>query len=365
MADEAPGTTYGYEPDYAVPPGATLEEVLERHGMAQADLARRTGLSAKHVNQMIKGAASISPEIALRLERATGVPARIWNSLEAAYQVERSRKQEAAALRADTSWLNELPVSELVNRGWIRARTNAVDQLREVLAFFGVANRDAFNVLWSNVAFRRAHAFESDSGAVAAWLRIGELLASEIPCEPFDRGTFVAALHEARHLTCEQDPAIWVPDLQERCGAAGVAVVIVKEISGSRVNGATRWLAPDLALIQLSFRHRTNDIFWFTFFHEGRHVLQQAKRQVILEDTDTEKDELERDADQFATNFLIPSRYRPLLDNIQTLEDVERVATELRIAPGIVVGRLHHEGLKPWKWGARLKWRYKFTDSAR
>ena len=41
-----------YAPDYALPPGGTLVEVLSERGMSQAELARRAGLSAKHVNQI-------------------------------------------------------------------------------------------------------------------------------------------------------------------------------------------------------------------------------------------------------------------------------------------------------------------------
>ena len=53
-----------YRPDYAVPPGRTLKETLEALGMDQRDLATRTGLSPKHVNQMIQGMAPITQETA-------------------------------------------------------------------------------------------------------------------------------------------------------------------------------------------------------------------------------------------------------------------------------------------------------------
>ena len=37
-----------FSPDFAVAPGETLSELLDDNGMSQAELARRTGLSAKH-----------------------------------------------------------------------------------------------------------------------------------------------------------------------------------------------------------------------------------------------------------------------------------------------------------------------------
>ena len=86
---------FRYEPDYAVPPGETLAEVLEDRGMSQAELARRTGMSAKHINSILKGSASITPDTALKLERVLNIPARIWNALEANYQGHLSRLGEA------------------------------------------------------------------------------------------------------------------------------------------------------------------------------------------------------------------------------------------------------------------------------
>jgi HTH-type transcriptional regulator/antitoxin HigA len=82
---------YHYEPDYAVPPGRTLRETIDTLGIDQRELAARAGLSAKHVNQVIKGIAPITHDTAIRLERVTGVPARMWNNLEANYREQLAR----------------------------------------------------------------------------------------------------------------------------------------------------------------------------------------------------------------------------------------------------------------------------------
>jgi HTH-type transcriptional regulator/antitoxin HigA len=49
------------------------------------------GLSVKHINEVIKGIAPITHDTAICLEQVTGVPARIWNNLEANYQEQRAR----------------------------------------------------------------------------------------------------------------------------------------------------------------------------------------------------------------------------------------------------------------------------------
>src|SRR5262249_9894633 len=81
-------------PDSVVPPGDTLRETLAALDMSQAELSLRTGLSTKHLNQIVQGVAVLSHDTAIALERATGVPARMWNSLEANYRDHLARRRE-------------------------------------------------------------------------------------------------------------------------------------------------------------------------------------------------------------------------------------------------------------------------------
>ena len=81
-----------YLPDYAVPPGEVVNEYLEAYGMTQAELADRTGMAKKTVNQMVNGKAPITPATALKLERVFNRPARFWGNLEREYQETRARQ---------------------------------------------------------------------------------------------------------------------------------------------------------------------------------------------------------------------------------------------------------------------------------
>lgn len=77
-------------------PGATLSARLAQIGMRQTELARRTGLSTKHVNQVIKGAIGVSADIALLLERETGIPSAVWNRLDAQWRDRQARAKTGA-----------------------------------------------------------------------------------------------------------------------------------------------------------------------------------------------------------------------------------------------------------------------------
>ena len=81
-------------PDWASPPGDTLADLLDEQGMTQTELAERLGVTLKHVNRVIKGAATISADLALGLEKVFGASAAFWMTREAHYQEPETRNQE-------------------------------------------------------------------------------------------------------------------------------------------------------------------------------------------------------------------------------------------------------------------------------
>jgi HTH-type transcriptional regulator/antitoxin HigA len=356
-----------YEPDYEVAPGETLRETLSALGMTQVQLAARTGLSLKHVNQIVQGVAPITPETALLLEKATGVKARMWNVLEAAYRERVTREEAREALLKDADWLKRLPVPELKRRGLLPDTNDKATLLDAVCRFFGVADRKRWEQVWRAplASFRQSPSFAADAGAVAAWLRIGEIHAANIDCEPFDSARFRGVLAEALDLTLWDDVSAAADRLVELCASAGVAVVFVGEIGKTRASGAARWLTPTKALIQLSLRHKTDDHLWFSFFHEAAHILLHSKKATFINIGPHEEanDTMEGEANRFAANQLIPRHLQPELALLHTEADVKAFARRIGIAPGIVVGRLQKEELWQWSRGNKLKRRLELVEA--
>jgi len=132
-----------------------------------------------------------------------------------------------------------------------------------------------------------------------------------------------------------------------------VAVVFVPELPRTRVSGATRWLTPTKALIQLSFRYKTADHLWFSFYHEAAHILLHQKRPIYLDLLEGPRETVgpeEKDADAFARHKLIPPdalRRFVSAHAFFSRAAIRGFAQAVDIAPGIVVGRLQHDGLLP------------------
>ncbi len=350
-----------FAPDWLSPPGDTIADVLDERGWSQAEFAQRIGYTPKHVNQLLHGKASISEDTALRLERVLGSTARFWLQREAEYREALARRAEAIALSSESVWLGELPLDDMIRFEWITDyRHNPAAQVGECLSYFGVASVAAWRERYVApiAAYRASKRYARQPGAVAAWLRQGERRAAAINLAPFQRKVFQEKLDELRSLTNEPDPEIFVPKMTDLCASAGVAVVLEPAPHACPVSGAVRWLTPETALLMLSLRYKTNDQLWFPFFHEAGHLLLHGKRLTFLETEGEPGDDDEVEADTFGRDFLIPPARARQLVGMRSEAAVIQFASEIGIAPGIVVDRMQKEGWLPWTHLNGLKVRY-------
>ncbi|MDE3166204.1 MAG: HigA family addiction module antidote protein, partial [Acidobacteriota bacterium] len=116
-----------YNPDFATPPGAQIQEKIQELGMTQTELAERIGRTKKTVNEIVSGKAPIEPETALQLERVLGIPARFWNNAERQYRDQIVRQEERARLERQVERLERFPIQAMCKLGWLPRRTGAVE----------------------------------------------------------------------------------------------------------------------------------------------------------------------------------------------------------------------------------------------
>lgn len=358
-----------FQPDYVSPPGETLLETIEAMGMSQSALAERTGRSKKTINEIIRGKAPITQKIALEFEKVLGVPAGFWNSYESMYREALAREEEREKLAGDVEWLKRFPISEMVRWGWVKGSKDKVELLQRILRFFGIASPEQWpklveSYLSHSVAFRKSEAFTSDPAALVAWLRKGESEADGIECASYNRDKFLNNLMKLRSLTIEP-PEIFLPAVRGICSACGVAVVFTPELPKTRVSGATRWLNPNKAIIQLSLRYKTDDHLWFSFFHEVVHIIRHGKRALFLESVVASvPDKREDEANRIAADILIaPKKLKAFVEmNDFSKKAIMRFASAIGVSPGVAVGRLQHDRILPYTHCNDLKRRFEWSE---
>ncbi|MFP3892041.1 helix-turn-helix domain-containing protein [uncultured Ralstonia sp.] len=363
-----------FAPDWVSPPGDTILDLIEERGWTQSELARRLGYTEKHISQLINGKVPLTDEAALRLERVLGSNAGFWLAREAKYREHCARLEAERAHAGWVPWLDELPIKELMTSGAIpKSRNDAKHKPSLVdacLRFFGVASPDDWRAHYGGmqVAFRRSRAEQSDVGAISSWLRLGEQQAEKQDGPKYDKIRFEKALKAIRRLTHET-PGVFEPQLRQLLLEAGVAFVLVPAIPRAHVSGVARWLSPTRPLIQLSLYGKTNDKFWFTFFHEAAHIVLHAnskeeKKSVFLDDPNAghTTDPQEHEANQWAGDWLIPPEHAAVLSNVRSKEAVRVFARQIGVHPGIVVGRMQHDRLIEPSWMNDLKVSFRFKE---
>jgi len=335
------------------PPGDTIQETINTIGMRQPELAERMGKNIKNVNRIIKGKEPITQNTAIQLERVLGIPSNFWLEREKEYRQELAQIEAEESLAEDIHWLNEFPVRVMQQFKWIPEGRDQIQILKNLLVFFGIATPQQWKEIYIDrsltVAFRLSLAHTNNPGAMSAWLRKGELQAQELKPKQYEKKRFMKVLDEVRILV-QTHPGDFKEKLQSLCSEAGVAVVFTPCLPKAPISGASRWIMnASVPLIQLSCRYKTNDTFWFTFYHEAGHILKHGKKDVFLEDVKGTKadKQKERVADSFASEILLPAkafkklRVEPVFDDSIVCE----YAKEFKTHPAIVAGQLEHEGL--------------------
>lgn len=352
-----------FTPDWALPPGESILDLAEERGWTQAELAQRLGYSEKHISQLINGKAAVTLDAAQRLERVLGSTLDFWLTLEANYQKHLARLEAERRHTDWVPWLEELPLKDLMANGAIEKRRlmdkNKPGLVQACLRFFGVASPDEWRAHYGGMkmAFRRSREEQCDVGAISAWLRLGEQQAEQLdgPKYPkYNKACFEQALQAIRGLT-HLPPQEFEPQIRQLLHEAGVLLVLVPAIPRAHVSGVARWLSPTRPIIQLSLFGKTNDRFWFTFFHEAAHILLHAnskeeKKSIFLDDPNAAhtEDPKEHEANQWAGNLLIPEEHAERLPRLTCKAMILAFANEIDVHPGIVVGRLQHDGILPF-----------------
>jgi HTH-type transcriptional regulator/antitoxin HigA len=129
----------------------------------------------------------------------------------------------------------------------------------------------------------------------------------------------------------------------------GIVIVAEPQLPGLKLDGAA-FLSGRAPIVGITIRHDRIDNFWFTLLHELAHVYLHYQAGLAAgffdDDLDQDKsDEIEQEADQFASSILIPTeRWRLSTARIsRTPGPAEQFAKQLEIHPAIVFGRIRRE----------------------
>lgn len=321
------------------------------------DVAVRTGISKKHLSNILNGKASITSEVAIKLEKVTGTNASLWNNLSRNYQASLAMVEERTHIEAEAKNIagfketyQELQKHGVVERyAW--TKKNLTDITQSLLNFFSVHSLQYIPNIQPVVFRRREQTINKKT--IAAIIRLGERKAQSVQVEPFNKKALKESLPEIKSYSL-LSPEKYLPLLEEKLRTLGIVLVCVPGFKHTGLQGAAKWLDTNKAMIIVKSRGQeidapvTEDTFWFNLFHEIGHIVKHGKTEefIDLDDEIDSKEEQEANAfanKQFMGGFELTDlqKYKNSR-GIDADKAVKELSKRFKIAPSIVAGQISY-----------------------
>lgn len=357
-----------YSDIMAFHPGYYVAEIVEDMGITQEEFATRLGTTSKTLSKLISGQINLSNDLAKKLSSMMGISVDFWLNLQTSYE------EKIIEIEKEKEVDEQATVMSMIDYSFFRkvAKLPAVRSIHEKTAnlcrYLIISDLRILTQPDFLANFRTGITVVEEKNLVnaQAWLQTAINFAKTINTEPFDSEKLKSYLPEIRSMTI-QDPEVFLPRLRNIFAECGVAFVLLPHLKNSGVNGVVKWISSDRVVLAMNDRRAYADTFWFSLFHEIKHVLQQKTKTVFvsssLEEMQVMNIKLETEADEFARNYLIPPKdYRRLAPSKYTSDaQIIEFANSINIHPGVVAGRLQHDKIIAPNRCSSLKQKYTIT----
>lgn len=345
-----------YQELIAFHPGYYVKDYIDEQGITQEELAKRLQTTPKYISDLVNGRINLTDEMVLKLSIVFGTSTKLWLNLNQKYIEKKLEIEKRIRIDQECELAKKLDYKFWVDLGLVKATRVTAEKVQELQRYFKVSSLSVLSQRDFLVQYRTSVSEVTDINVINAnaWVQTAINLGTQKEVEPFDKKKLLEAIPEIRSMTV-QNPKDFYPRLRDLLASCGVALVLLPNLKNCGVNGAVKWLGKDKVVLALNDRRKYADTFWFALFHELGHVLQQRIKVLLVSEikkagleTDDLIQRLETEADTFSQNTLIPkAEYDEFLmmnSSGFTAEAIRGFATRINVLPGIVVGRLQHDG---------------------
>lgn len=354
-----------YKDIMAFHPGYYVADIIEDMEISQVEFAERMGTTPKTLSKLINGHANITNDLAKKLSVMMGTSIEIWQNLQNTYDRKLIEIQQAKDFDEQKEIVKQIDYKYFVDVVGLPATRIVEEKIANLCQYFKVSDLRIMSQPDFLVNFRSGTSDDSDKKSInsRAWIQTAINVSKENSVRLYDAKRLKGYLPEIRNMTV-QSPDIFMPRMREIFAECGVSFIILPHLKNSGINGAVKWITDERAILAMNNRGLDADKFWFSLFHEIKHVLQHKTKTVFISSTiDEMKDinkDLELEADKFASDYLIPpAEYRRFNPSKYTSDaEIVEFAESIGIHPGIVAGRLQHDNIIPQNRCANLKEKY-------
>lgn len=351
-------------------PGYYVKDMIEDMEISQEEFANRLGVSGKTVSKLINGKINLSNDIALQLSTMFGTSTEMWLNLQQSYDVKCLEIKREKQLDLEKELLKLIDYKYFVNLGFVENTRDTLEKIKNLCAFFKISKLSILLREDLLVNYRTSSESLNEKNIInsKAWLQTAINIGKNMQVEQFNKTKLEKYIPEIREMTL-QSPKVFLPRLKEIFSECGVSFVLLPHLKNSGINGAVKWINDEKVILAMNDRRNYADTFWFSLFHEIKHVLQQKHKLTLISFQSKEINQidkvLEEEADLFAQDTLIPkSKYKTFVE-MQNFSEVSiyDFSKQISIHPGIVVGRLQNDKYIEFNQCNNLKLKYKINLS--
>ena len=320
---------------------STLVQARIATGMSQTDLADRLGMKPQQIQRY-----EASNYAGANLERLIDVSKVLNVHITGLFDREDARKGAVFSWEdvSDVVW-KQFPAREMAKRGWFEMPRKA-DIFEKARDYFMQTAGPQFATAYHR---KKMHGGSvPNEYALLAWQarileRARELVETHDPPEFMLDDRWIADLVALTSRTDGPKRA------QELLLSKGIALTTERHFSGTYLDGGAMLDHDGRPIIGLTLRNDRLDNFWFVLLHELGHVflhLMEGIRYDFFDEEGTiENDKIEREADQFALDSLIPEgKWDECLSRFALSEEAVQIdARNLGIDASIIAGRIRKE----------------------
>jgi HTH-type transcriptional regulator/antitoxin HigA len=310
-------------------------------GLSQKELGEALNLTAQQIQRY-----EASDYMGASLSRLIDIAEVLGVTLKEAWGGEKG-SEGAVFVWNDPETVNwdAFPLKDMTKRGWLDFKHGQTPS-QAIQSYFSEAAGKQYATALHRKKFHGAN--RPNEYSLLAWqARVLELARNEVSSgkigEYEDRDDWLSSL--VALSVSDEGPLLAKSFLAER----GIVLVVEEHLPGTYLDGAAMLLDNGTPVIGLTLRYDRLDNFWFVLFHELGHVILHLFDSLEMDFFDEEggdnMDIIEREADEFALDQLIPlDNWNQCVSRFSVSEESVLIDAEnLNIHPAIIAGRIRKE----------------------
>lgn len=319
--------------------GAFLRRYMEYYNISGVDFADSLGITPKHLSEIINKNIDISDELVLAISLVTDLDVSYIIKLENNKKMVRYLKNKFKSEANIKKYLEEFYFNELIKNKWIIPShkediySNAIDLLK----FFRIRDFEVLEDKNKNVLYKKKD--KADENKVLLWIAKCDSIARNQSPSDFNMSNINNIL---TFLKTERMKKLNIDNMINYFNSKGLYLVICNALKGTKIRGCSK-VKRDKPAIYMTTLYKDKASFYYALYHEIGHIKKhysKAKSKYIIDG----EGNLEKEADLFALDNMIPSNIWKYIENSNNKEEISlKLSKENNIPMCFIVSRLAKE----------------------